>query len=267
MDGSLAGFGAIGQKLIPVQMFFVANLLIVIENLWPRQIATAFGKSPSDGKQLLEALKRDPGGALKRHAAGFIWESILCQEKNQFAEAQTWLERGLKLYPDDLTLLNSFGNNLLSLAQFNEARECFVKVLPRTKQDRLLHFILLNNIAYADALIGGPELLTEADQYSDEAMKNLSWVPSIRGTRGTVLSELGRLDEAIPLLQEAMLTHDVGHNRAQNACLLAIAEARRGDLNAAQRYLEEARRQDSTCFLLERTKTFLETKSAKNETA
>jgi hypothetical protein len=267
MDGSLAGFGAIAQKLVPLQMFFIANLLIVIENLWPRQIVTAFGKSPSDGKQLLETLKMDPIRALKRHAAGFIWESVLCQEKRQFAEAQTWLERGLKLYPDDLTLLTSFGNNLLSLAQFKEARECFVKVLPRTKQERFLHFILLNNIAYADALLGGPELLAEADQYSEEAMKNLSWMPSIKGTRGTVLSELGRLDEAIPLLQEAMLTHDVGHNRAQNACLLAIAETRRGDLNAAQRYLEEARRQDATCFLLERARIFLETKSSKNETA
>jgi Tfp pilus assembly protein PilF len=267
MDGSLSGFGSITRQLLPLQMFFIANVLIVIENLWPRQIATVFGKSSSDGKQLLEALKKDPTRALKRHAAGFIWESILCQETKQFAEAQTWLESGLRLYPDDLTLLTSFGNNLLSLARFNEARECFVKALPRTKQQQFLHFILLNNIAYADALIGGPELLVEADRYSDEAMKNLSWMPSIKGTRGTVLSELGRLDEAIPLLKEAMLTHEVGHNQAQNACLLAIAEARRGDLNAAQRYLEEACRQDSTCFLLERARIFLQTKSSKNKTA
>ncbi|HTQ49488.1 MAG TPA: site-2 protease family protein, partial [Candidatus Acidoferrales bacterium] len=266
MGGSLAGFEAITRQLLPLQIFFIANLLIVMENLWPRQIATAFGKSPSDGKQLLEALKMDPGRALKRHAAGFIWESVLCQETKQFAEAQSWLERGLKMYPDDLTLLTSFGNNLLSLARFTEAREFFLKIVPRTDQDRFLHSILLNNIAYADALIGGRELLAEADQYSNEAMKNLSWMPSIKGTRGTVLSELGRLDEAIPLLQEATLTHEVGHNRAQNACLLAIAEARRGDLSAAQRYLEEARRQDSTCFLLERARIFLETKNSKNET-
>jgi tetratricopeptide (TPR) repeat protein len=147
---------------------------------------------------------------------------------------------------------------LLSLARFNEARECFLKILPRTDQDRFLHSILLNNIAYADALVGGPELLAEADRYSAEAMKTLSWVPSIKGTRGTVLSELGKLDEAVPLLREVMLTHDDPHNRAQNACLLAIAEARRGDLVAARRYLEEARKFDPKCFLLERAQNFLD---------
>ncbi|HEV2436276.1 MAG TPA: site-2 protease family protein [Verrucomicrobiae bacterium] len=258
MDGSLAGVQSIAQQLTPLQMFFFANLLIVIANLWPRQITTLFGKRPSDGKQLSEALKMDPDRAVKGHAAGFIWEGILCQEKKQFIEAQSWLEKGLKLYPDEIDLLISSGTNLLSLTRFNEARECFLKALPRTEQDRLLHSILLNNIAYADALIGSPELLEEADRYSVEAMKNLSWMPSIKGTRGTVLSELGKLDEAVPLLREVMLTHEVPHNRAQNACLLAIAEARRGNLEAGWKYLDEARKLDSNCFLLERARNFLD---------
>jgi hypothetical protein len=116
----------------------------------------------------------------------------------------------------------------------------------------------LNNIAYTDALLGGPELLMEADRYSVEAMTNLSWMPSVKGTRGTVLLELGKLDEAVPLLRETMLMHDIPNNKAQNACLLAMAETRRGNLNAGRKYLDEARKFDSTCFLLERAQNSLD---------
>jgi tetratricopeptide (TPR) repeat protein len=239
-------------------MFFLANVVIAFGNLWPSSQPTPLGEIPSDGKQLLQLLKADPARAAQSHASWFLVEATVCQEQGQYGEALAWLERGLKLYPDNLHLLTLFGTNLLSLARFNEARNCFLKILPRTDQDRLLHSILLNNIAYADALIGGPELLAEADRYSAEAIKNLSWMPSIKGTRGIVLSELGKLDEAVPLLREAMRTHEVPRNQAQNACLLAIAEARRGDLNLARRYLEEARNFDPACFLLERAQKLLD---------
>ena len=258
LGGSLTGFGSVVRQLAPLQVFFLANLLIVIENLWPKQVTTSFGKRPSDGKQLLETLQADPNRAAQSHAAGFIWEAAMCQEKKQFAEAQSWLEKGLALYPDNLHLLTVQGLNLLYLRSFKEARECFLKVLPRTNKDRLLRSIILNDIAYTDALIGGPELLMEADRYSVEALTNLSWMPSIKGTRGTVLLELGKLDEALPLLREAMLTHDIPNNKAQNACWLAIAETRRGNLKAGRKYLDEARKFDSACFLLERAQNILD---------
>lgn len=258
MGGRLTGFGSIVRHLAPLQMFFIANLLIVIENLWPRQITTSFGKRPSDGKQLLEALKADPTRAAQNHAAGFALESAMCQEKKRFDEASSWLEKGLALYPDNLQLMITQGLNLLYLQRFNGARECFFKVLPRTDKDRSLRSLILNNIAYTDALIGDPELLMEADRYSLEAMTNLSWMPSIKGTRGTVLLELGKIDEAVPLLRETMQTHDNLINKAQNACWLAIAETRRGNLNAGQKYLDEARKFDSTCFLLERAQNILD---------
>jgi len=258
MGGSLTGFGSIVRQLAPLQMFFIANLLIVIENLWPRRVATSFGERPSDGLQLWEALKADSNWAERNHAAGFIWEGILCQEKNQFEDARSWLEKGLALYPDNLQLLTVQGLNLLYLQRFNESRECFLKVLPHTDKDRSLRSLIMNNIAYTDALIGGPELLMEADHYSVEAMTNLSWMPSIKGTRGTVLLELGKIDEAVPLLRETMQTHDVPNNKAQNACWLAIAETRRGNLSAGRKYLDEARKFDSTCFLIERAQKVLD---------
>jgi len=112
---------------------------------------------------------------------------------------------------------------------------------------------------YANALIGGGDLLKEADQYSLEALNKLLWVPSVKGTRGTVLLELGKIEEAIPLLRETMQKHENFGNKAQNACWLAIAEIRRGDRIAGQKYLEEARKFDPACFLINRVQNVLDT--------
>jgi predicted negative regulator of RcsB-dependent stress response len=258
MHGSLEGFESIGRHLVPFQMFFAANFLIVVENLLPRLINTTLGKTPSDGKQLLEALKADPNRAAQSHAAGFAMETAVCQEKKQFDEAESWLEKGLTLYPDNVQLLLSQGLNLLLLQRFNSAREYFLKALPLTDNKRILRSLVLNDIAYTNALIGGSDLLMEADRYSMEALTSLSWMPSIKGTRGTVLVELGKLDEAMPLLREAMQTHDVPSNKAENACWLAIAETRLGNLNAGRKYLDEARKFDSACFLIERAQNVLD---------
>lgn len=64
--------------------------------------------------------------------------------------------------------------------------------------------------------------------------------------------ELGKLDEAVPLLRDAMDKHDEPINKAQNACFVSIAEARRGNLAESKKFLDEARMLMPTCFLLER---------------
>jgi len=91
-------FGALVQHLAPIQMFFIANVLIVIENLWPKFHQTPLGKMPSDGKQLLQLLKTDPKQAAKSHASWFLLESTVCQEQGQYGEALGWLERGALNY-------------------------------------------------------------------------------------------------------------------------------------------------------------------------
>jgi hypothetical protein len=104
--------------------------------------------------------------------------------------------------------------------------------------------------------------LWEADQYSQEAATSLFWLPAVKGTRGTVLFELGRVDEATPLLWDALQMDDVPIQTAQSACWLAIVEARRGDLRAGQKYLAKARKFDPTCYLLDRAEKALHSAKA-----
>ncbi len=238
-------------------MFFYANLTVLIENLWPHDITTLIGKVPSDGKQLFLTFFLSREQRVLHHASHFVMEASVCHQKGDNHEAREWLEKGLALYPDNEALLSWHGVIALELAEYEQARACFLELLNRESAQPLMRPVMLNNIAYADALIGGDELLKEADALSSEAMAAVSWMPAIKGTRGTVLAALGRYDEGIPLLQESMSQAESPNHKAQNACLIAEAECRRGKLDVARRYLEEARRLDPKCSLLSRAERAL----------
>lgn len=255
MRASSESFGGWTSRLAFVQMFLFANLAVLLENLWPRNIATPVGQIPSDGLLLIRALSTDPKKAAASHASWFLLEGALCHKKHEDEEGRSWFERGLQLYPDNLQLLTAHAGSLLLLKQFKEARECFVALLPRLQGERLLRAVVLNDIAYADAVLGDSELLDEAERYSQQAMATLNWHPSIRGTRGTVLLVMGKPEESIQLLRGAMQNHEDPRNKAENACWLAMALEKTGDLKASSTFWAEARKLDPNCFLLERQPT------------
>ncbi len=80
----------------------------------------------------------------------------------------------------------------------------------------------------------------------------IRWSVYFRGTRGRVLVELGRIQEGLPLLHQALKANLEKDGRALNACYLGIAAARRGDLAVSKSYFALARKLDRDCILLER---------------
>jgi tetratricopeptide (TPR) repeat protein len=136
--------------------------------------------------------------------------------------------------------------------QYEAARDCFQVLLARKGNPPSVRALMLNNVAYADALLGGTERLAEADRYSQEAMSLIGWLPAVKGTRGTTLLETGKIEDALVLLRESMEHADSSSGKAQNACFISIGEARRGNLAQSRKYLEEAKKLMPNCFLLER---------------
>ena len=110
----------------------------------------------------------------------------------------------------------------LNQQDYIRARQVFLQLLPEQSKPRIT--LYLENIAYADALIGDPALLPEADAYSKEAYNAISWVPSIVGTRGTVLVALGQFEEGIRFLKESFEKATSPRSKAENACHLAMAQ-------------------------------------------
>jgi tetratricopeptide (TPR) repeat protein len=97
-----------------------------------------------------------------------------------------------------------------------------------------------------------PELLAETDQFSKEACEAFPWSSYFAGTRGAVLVELGQSEAGMDLLSRALKKNNDAYNKAVNACYLALGEAQLGNREAAQLYLETARRLDRTCPVLKR---------------
>jgi len=248
----LFDFHALETGLAPGQLFAYANGLLLLGSLWPAPIATPLGKLSSDVKLLLQNLRSGDAKAGEYHAASFVLEALAFRDTGQYEKARSCLENGLAEYPDNLPLLSYQGINLLDLREFAKARDFFIRMLDLPLKEPGARSMIQNNIAYVDVLLEKAELLDEAERYSAAAIADLSWMPPIIGTRGAVLVELGRVEEGIQLLLKSMEGHEEANGKALNACSLAMAEAKRGNLEQGRKYLEEARRLDPKCFLLEK---------------
>ncbi len=250
-------FGSLGSGLVPGPVFLYANLIILVQNLWPHTFDTPIGKLANDGKLLWGTLFAKGDAIANLMAARFALEAMNCHEKHQYADALVWIEQGLARYPENILLLNWRGILLIECRDYEAARDCFTKLLNREGNLPTVRGLMLNNIAYVDALLGGTDRLAEADRFSQEAMSLIGWIPAVKGTRGTTLLEMGRTEDALPLLRESMEQAENSSGKAQNACFISLGETRRGNLAESRKYLDEAKRLAPACFLLDRTEAAL----------
>ncbi|MDB6029610.1 MAG: hypothetical protein JWM68_5833 [Verrucomicrobiales bacterium] len=246
---------ALDRNVAPLTIFFYANLWVLAVNLWPHKVNQSLGGVASDGKQLLTAFTLKDDAIKTAHAGYFLAESSACHYVGDVKGTEEWVQRGLALYPHDRHLLMQNGLFLMDRGRLTEARELYTRLLTWPAMTPVLRALLMNNLAYADVLMAQDDLLPEADRCSQEAMAVLSAVPEIKGTRGAVLSALGRIEEGLPLLREALQTVSSPRSRAENACHISIAEARRGNRAIAETYLTEARTLNPECKLIERAES------------
>ncbi len=233
-------------------LFLFLNLVILAGNLLPTSSAGATGQLSNDGWQLLHLLLQNPAEESARSQAYFIMESKYASERNDNESALRWIERGMAVHPDQPILQLMRGIVFIQLRRFTEARDAFRTLLSSYEaKDPYRKYILYNNIAYADVLLRNPELLPEADRYSEEAVRQIGWESSVIGTRGAVLIETGRVEEGIRLLQRALVDSREESGKASDAYHLAVAERRRGNEAESRRYLALTRKCDPNFYLLE----------------
>jgi tetratricopeptide (TPR) repeat protein len=235
-----------------------ANILLALFNLFPRKLSFTTGVQGTDGWHLFRTPFLKEQELTKLHVGYFAAEALLAYTENDFDTAKTWVEQALALDGDSAIARNVLGILQMARGEYPASRTTFLQLLETEEsKEPALHYILLNNVAYLNALMGDPALLTEADQYSAEALKHLPWVAPVVGTRGTVLVELGQIEEGIALLTKAMSLHPDKQGKALNACHIALGEFRRGQAAEAHKYLVTAQTLDPDCVLLPRVKTEL----------
>lgn len=103
-----------------------------------------------------------------------------------------------------------------------------------------IHFGTGPRLAWTTLLLGKPSTLQEAALRSADSAKILPFKPYVRGTRGSILVELGRVEEGVLLLKQAMGAAEYKGHRAISAYFLSRAYRRLGKPAPAARFLEKA---------------------------
>jgi hypothetical protein len=237
--------------LSPIGMLCAGSWMSLAFSLFPRQADLLdHGRGWTDGAMLLRLPFLNAAATTRLLAANVMADWKEARDDGNHQAARRIIETSH--FRHDIPEFDSLlGITLLDLHAYEEARELFLAMLTREMPDSS-RAVIWNNVAYANFLIGAPELRSEADDLSGRAIATLASMPSILGTRGTVLVWSGRSAEGIPLLRRSFDQHAEPSARALNACALALGFMACGDPDAAASWLEIGRTYDPECALLER---------------
>ncbi|MBS0211224.1 MAG: site-2 protease family protein [Planctomycetes bacterium] len=224
-----------------------ANMLLAVISLIPHMSTTAIGRAPSDGLQLL-TLPFASAGTVELWRSSFtLLQTAEEYECRNYESTVALCQQELQRNPTNLAIKLHMSAALCQLERFGEARDLLEDSFKDCNLDSPLGALICNNLAFADVASESAELLADADKRSAHAMAWIPWEPAIMGTRGFVLLSLGKLDEAITLLEKACDRHVTPRSKAINAAGLTIALVRQGDRDLAREMLDYARELDSQC--------------------
>jgi hypothetical protein len=238
--------------LQPMRLLLIMNGAVLIACFVPHRASGPEGRIPNDALNIWLTWKLTPQTIANLKSAYYCFEAEECRREHTVGEAIMWLDKGLREVPGNHALNFARATYLVFENRLQEARQALLGLRNTLANDKAYFPLLLNNIAYVDALLGSPELLDEADDYSQQALSAAPCFVYFKGTRGLVLAQRGRFDDGIPLLKEALRDHPEKWGKAINACCLGIAAQQQGNLDESRSYFALARKLDPLCPLLDR---------------
>lgn len=221
------------------------------------------------------------------------------QQSGNFADTATFLGQAIQWAPDNVALLgwrammlDAQGRHDMAAAQFASLLESgdlglsiratflaeHIKALLRAGQRQPAWLLcgeyldepglvpeklfLLDTIAALPFQEELPHLLPDADHWSSQALSMQPENLSLKATRGAVLAEQGRFDEAAPLLAEVHHRSEIEADKGVAACYLALRARQSGDRRIAARLARQARLLHPARWLLKRLDAGLPANSA-----
>ena len=106
-------------------------------------------------------------------------------------------------------------------------------------------------------MFGASEHLAAADRYSEELFRAKPNEWTVKGTRGSVLIEIGQLEAGSKMLADVVENDPLPFDRAIAASYLALAAIKQREYKAASTWLEKARVFDPNCVTLKRFERIL----------
>lgn len=235
----LDSLGATALELSRLNVFCIGGTHIVF-NLLPRRVSFGGTLHFTDGLQLLDFWRTRPEhGARKKRLAELLEVNALCSAK-KFPAARDRLLAMLAQELDD-GLLSSLGNLHVECGEFDQAEAIWRGLLakPGLTSQKLAE--TLDALCCLLIFHGRNDLLPEADAWSTEALRHSPYAITLKGTRGSILIELGRIDAGIQMLNDVLKRSECPTDRAISSAYLAKACAAKGDRTVALQWLEKSR--------------------------
>jgi len=232
-----------------------ASLAAAVVSLLPYRVNFGGTLLDTDGRAMLRAIFRP--ATLKREMlkSAALLEVNRLREAGVAVQAMELIERTLTEYPDDLLLQLTRAVLQGDLGLHREARSQYLEMLQRSEAQPDHLALLWNNIAWSDFMLEDPELLNEALDFSEQAVKAFDSSSAYLGTRGSVLIWAGQVDDGIQLVKRAYETKDADvQGAALNASVLGLGEALRGNMAESAHWLRIAEALDPNCPLLDRAR-------------
>jgi hypothetical protein len=230
----------------------IANLLVLLGNLWPMKVATPLGPVHSDGLALVTLLRSPAEELAEMQVLRYAAETKAALERQDPAAAIHHAKQGLAAHPDHEVLRHLLTVALIRNGRFDTARAHLQTLLASGRPEPHQRAMDLNNLAWANLMSGDAALLDEALDASEEAERKLAWHPAVTNTRGYALILDGKVEDGLARARRAYDAHTDRTDRATTACVLAIGAARLGNVDGGHAMVANARRLDAGCDLLRR---------------
>jgi tetratricopeptide (TPR) repeat protein len=222
-----------------INIVFVGSYHTLI-NLLPTQTVVGGEKRPSDGFQLIHLWKSRHERLVQRRLLSELQQvDDLCLE-GKFQEALEVAYTIANKHPDNIGLWQFIGTVHEKLGQMDKAESVLRELIKRPSVPVLKLAELLDSLSSMALYYGRTEMFAEADAWTNEAFRYAPNAITLKGTRGGVLIELGRIDEGISCLREVIKRSECPSDQAFGTAYLAKAFAVKGDHEESSRWMAKA---------------------------
>jgi len=212
-------------------VLFLVNCFVAVSSLWPRHAKIDGIVYPTDGLQIRQLLEGSHATLVR------LRETVRAQSSGGAAKCAGW---------------SANWQSLLASGEAQKTLRQSKQVLDEQPLPLPLRCQFLDMFATSFLMLDASAEIDDADRYSAELLRLQPNEWTVKGTRGSVLVEMGRLEEGTKLLSEVAEHDPLAFDRAIAASYLALAEIKQGNKQAASAWLAKARAFDPDCVPLKR---------------
>lgn len=209
-------------------------------------------RHPTDGMQLLGLWRNRRQRPTQRHFMAECEELNAQLARKDFPAALISIQTLLGRHSDNRQLRQTLASVHATMGNTHQAEAIWRDLLSQPGLTPLVLAEYLDNLSCLPLYHGRTDLLPEAEAWINEALRHAPDAITLKGTRGGLLVELGRIDEAISTLRHVIKRSECPIDRMISSACLAKAWHSKGELSAARKWLARATAIDPTHPLVRR---------------